>query len=215
MRRVKICVRSCFNSIGLQRRPTPMCIHFKDVLPHRKELRNLRPGITSHHPSPWRVEALYSRIVSHRDCFLQPQELDVLPRGQEIKSMTGTMVSLPIGIRRQVGSHCRNENNTIGHTLQTTRFHPQGRHGQWEHHDVTGCTLHEPYRHRITGTNLELWKARLWCYGSIEDSIRGRPHNHSEPTPGLDGRTRRRKTSPILSREKLYLQRWGTTTGHS
>ena len=102
VRHVKICIRSGPDSVRLQQRPTPMRIHFKDILPCWKKLWNLRSGITGYYLSPRGVETLYSGIASHNDCFLRPQEPDVLPRCQETKSATVAMVSLPIGVWRQV-----------------------------------------------------------------------------------------------------------------
>ena len=91
------------------------------------------------------METLHPGITPHHDCFLQPQKPDILPGGQEIKLATGTMISLSIKIRCQISSHFRNEDNPVGHTLQATRFHSRGGHGQQEHNDATGLTIRKPH----------------------------------------------------------------------
>ena len=115
VRRIKICIGGRPNPVRLQWGLTPVCVHFKDIFPCWKELWNLRSGAISYYPGPWGVEALYSRIAPHHDCFLRPQKLDVFPGGQKTKSTTSTMVSLPIRVQRQIGSHRRNENSTVRH----------------------------------------------------------------------------------------------------
>ena len=129
VRRIKVCVGSGFNSIGLKRRSTPMCIHFKDVFPRRKKLWDLRLRTIGHYSSPRGMEALHSRITPHDDYFLRSQKFDVFPRSQKTEPATSMMVPLPIRIRCETSPHCRNENSTIGRSLQKARFHPRGRHG--------------------------------------------------------------------------------------
>ena len=192
-----------------------MCVHFEDIFPSQKKLRDLQSRTAGYHPGPRGIETLHPGIASHHNCFLRPQELDVFPRGQKTKLMTGAIVSLSIGTQRQIGSHCGNENNTVGYALQTAGLHSQRGHRQWGHHNATRRTIRESYGYGIARMNLELWKTWFRHHGSTEGSIGRRPYDHSKSTSRLDGRTHRRKTGPILSREELHPQGQRTTMGHS
>ena len=140
----KICFWSSTHPTGLKWRPTPLCLHFKNILAHWKKLQNLRSRIVSDHLSTGRMATLHSRVPTHNGHLLQPQEFDLLLRSKKTEQKASTMVALPVWIQRQTYPHFGKQNDPIRCALSKTGLHTQGGQQQWGHHNVAQEPVHQP-----------------------------------------------------------------------
>ena len=107
MRHVQICVRSSVNLIKFEWRSSPMCVHFKNLLPHRKKLWKLWSRTLGNNSSIRRMASLHSRLPSYNNNLIRSQKLDILLRSTKIKLKTSMLVALLIQIRCWISPHPR------------------------------------------------------------------------------------------------------------
>ena len=67
------------------------------------------------------MATLYPGIPTYDDSLVRPQESDLLPGSQETEQTTGEMVTIPIRIQCQAGTHTRTQNGPIRHAVLMTQ----------------------------------------------------------------------------------------------
>ena len=124
---LKICNRSSAYTTRCEQWLKPCLIYIKDIFPSRKELRDLRPRALGNCQSTRGMATLHTGIPTYDDSLVRPQESDLLPGSQETEQTTGEMVTIPIRIRCQAGTHTGTQDGSIRYTVPTTRPLPGWR----------------------------------------------------------------------------------------